>query len=1388
MLLFQILETLKEVGNMKQNETLKRMVTYLERVTDKILMPSFQNITNMFSNGAIFFVDGDSMLLNLMGDVNYDPSNGGQLLHLTYLCERHLQLFSRKGGKFEIIFSNVWNQAWSGKYTLLLARSALMSHLKFNMSCKVHEFDSIWDVNFRKILEKCKCAFFLIDMQMLDTYSRLYPNEDHMLEELIFHVSIFYSLVGLSLACVDMNNVELTVSTLNAFYCPPTVVLPDTKLRKLLQNSIRSIKESCKPSHIARHTVTLPAIPLEGESDVRHVVTITAAAQLLKDSSTRQLHEDWVRAFLLYSSLLEVLPLRFRGCKSIVASTATFTQFVEELHKHMNCILQAILHGSQNVNYNFDTVSDLWHGNLFVFVVKYVAEHGACEEIQLGKQTSTAYNKLLQEVVTLSGKPLTEFPVTIQRIGFNEKSNERKENTSSVKTATSFPSICKVNQLVPTNCRVTFEFCKDVLTDKAESKCDELHVFITRNSNFEENRHWHSRRPMRDQYDCVRDTCVAKPMNKFELKKYERNRSKFAYFMSIYGSSIEGRHFDSKSIVCESGTSLKTKGSKTKKLGEKAQKIIEDNCRKQQAKTEDLDKVLFSTFKDRYRRYKEREAYQAALNDVKVLEGKVKTKLVLQKTLLYKVKILWHLWEDECKEVCTVSERNLHYAKELFLVIRRILKDSESIPLSAKDSKLIGSRLWQMGLERIAQCWNLPLPSNRSTHQSHSIGISWIDFQLVHLGPELERELGSKPDKRVEGFMPDKWQTELFDSVDRHQSVLVVAPTSSGKTYASYYCMEQVLRESNDGIVVYVAPTKALVNQVAATIYARFKNKVMPAGKSVYGVFTRDYRTNALNSQILVTVPECLALLLLSPRRHRWARNLRYVIFDEIHCLAGQAGGFSWECGLLLIRCPFLALSATVEDPESLHKWLQSMQDFKWNQDVENGCENHCDFYKVNLVVYRNRHADLRKHVYCEDGQFHHIHPYAYLDRFVIEEEKGIPQNIALSPQEVHDLYRAMNFVCPQDPQLSKLDLEMFFSTCTSGFISRKMVLDYEMELKKLLEKWAAKDDGGLESVVERLRTVTAPLGNVSERRFIIENFVCFVQKLQEQKMLPAIVFSYNRELVNNFFECATEYYEDIAQKYEDNKESKSVGRKKSGKDVGLEEGNARNEKKAGNIEEGDFRVSRGVPGRNKYEASLNLLHTASSESGVIRGVGHADEKIVEYIEHRLVRYHKQGSLFPRGLRLGIGIHYGGMNSTERSAVEMLFRMKMLNLVFATGTLALGIHMPCKTVAIVGDSPFLNPLEFQQMSGRAGRRGFDIEGNVVFMGLNERKMCRLLLGKLPNMHGNFPLNVTMVLRLLLMVSDITADGSCSEEVTRDALSRYVLGYLHLKLSVLWRLK
>ena len=57
--------------------------------------------------------------------------------------------------------------------------------------------------------------------------------------------------------------------------------------------------------------------------------------------------------------------------------------------------------------------------------------------------------------------------------------------------------------------------------------------------------------------------------------------------------------------------------------------------------------------------------------------------------------------------------------------------------------------------------------------------------------------------------------------------------------------------------------------------------------KVVAGVFTRDFRSHVLDSRMLVTVPACLEILLLSPSRpnREWASQIQYVIFDEIHCL-----------------------------------------------------------------------------------------------------------------------------------------------------------------------------------------------------------------------------------------------------------------------------------------------------------------------------------------------------------------------------------------------------------------------------------------------------------------------------------------------------------------------
>ena len=89
-------------------------------------------------------------------------------------------------------------------------------------------------------------------------------------------------------------------------------------------------------------------------------------------------------------------------------------------------------------------------------------------------------------------------------------------------------------------------------------------------------------------------------------------------------------------------------------------------------------------------------------------------------------------------------------------------------------------------------------------------------------------------------------------------------------------------------------------------------------------------------------------------------------------------------------------------------------------------------------------------------------------------------------------------------------------------------------------------------------------------------------------------------------------------------------------------------------------------------------------------------------------------------LERGIAAHHAGLLPSFKGAVEDLFQRGLIKAVFATETLALGINMPARTVVLEklikynGEAHVpITPGEYTQLTGRAGRRGIDIEGNAV---------------------------------------------------------------------------
>ena len=260
-------------------------------------------------------------------------------------------------------------------------------------------------------------------------------------------------------------------------------------------------------------------------------------------------------------------------------------------------------------------------------------------------------------------------------------------------------------------------------------------------------------------------------------------------------------------------------------------------------------------------------------------------------------------------------------------------------------------------------------------------------FQLQYMGHLLPRPKGIGSDNRVP-FPPDPWQKDLLDIVDGNGSAVVCAPTSAGKTFISYYCMKKVLRESHDNVVVYVCPTRALINQALADVYGRYGQKSYTgnfSGHQVFGCLGGvDFVRTPFKCQVLVTLADTFESILMSPMFQSWAKKIRYVIFDEIHSIEGSANGDAWERLLMMVKCPFVALSATVGKTDELVAWLNRVQHKR--QRLLGAAGAGID-YNVHLVPKQgkiNRWSDIEK--------------YAFLPRKVLDLPLGVKHDHVVGP------------------------------------------------------------------------------------------------------------------------------------------------------------------------------------------------------------------------------------------------------------------------------------------------------------------------------------------------------------------------------------------------------
>ncbi len=183
----------------------------------------------------------------------------------------------------------------------------------------------------------------------------------------------------------------------------------------------------------------------------------------------------------------------------------------------------------------------------------------------------------------------------------------------------------------------------------------------------------------------------------------------------------------------------------------------------------------------------------------------------------------------------------------------------------------------------------------------------------------ISRKAAITPRDAFESSLPfglDDFQLRALDAINAGASVMVAAPTGSGKTVIAEYAIHCAL--ATGGRVFYTAPIKALSNQ-------KFHDLVERLGAENVGLLTGD---NSVNDAARVVVMTTEVLRNMIYARSSALEGLRYVVLDEVHYLQDPYRGPVWE--EVIIHTPpevdLVCLSATVSNAEDIADWITTVR------------------------------------------------------------------------------------------------------------------------------------------------------------------------------------------------------------------------------------------------------------------------------------------------------------------------------------------------------------------------------------------------------------------------------------------------------------------------------
>ncbi|KAF9871134.1 DEAD/DEAH box helicase [Colletotrichum karsti] len=1344
------------------------------------LTPLRVDIVGDFAGKELFAIHGEALLCHCVTRAKVDFTDGFQLLHAVHAVETFLSKLRERGCNFHVLWFDSQEELavprcipekYRHKY--LLTRAVLIEHLRSpetdhettpDGSTEHHNgkdpmsfvFSAIGNDEFADYMEE-NSLHFVMCSQGRDAEDAN-GSIDHLL------VMYLFAKMGYSLSFID--GLDFRSSKVYTQVVTPSNAFTSIQVSESATRHTQDLGCGQIPSALGRQTVPFSDHDFGTEIDARERIALVFCASILKTKPGTDT-ERRVAAFLVHIALLKLGELAQRSCRKPEAEVSNEDHsFLEDFSFVAITLIRRHVGSKAGASIDWH-VYDLVDGRIFFHILQNIDSLKLVFDVR-------SYGKIIEGLVginVLCHLPHDGHPVQLYQ-------PVRRVITTSLQNHANAP-------VLPFSHPVLDPYLEDIKLDTDRKWQNSA----TGSKIFQELTHWHNAKKTVDPKHAI------KPMDPKALRRNQRFMADtIAYSASL--TNAAGKNIEPEIIIAQEpqkngrdkmkSNAAKPQTWKADLARRDAAKVPKHNTKSgkakalaaakniQVAKAESKSQAVVAFFaqqcqdfdkvKPLVQRYLKANKYLLTLSstDREVIGGEA---------LLYICKTLANVIGKPpfgALELNTVALLRAHvlemYKLPLTVETRKQLKHLTSVlelPPPADDA----SRLIERPLPFI------PAIQSAVKHLELPEYDTAGEFQLEHCGPYLERSFDSAPDPRVP-FQPDAWQRKVLDAIDRNKSLFVVAPTSAGKTFISFYAMKKVLQANNDDVLVYVAPTKALVNQIAAEVQARFSKTYPNGGRSVWAIHTRDYRiNNSSGCQVLVTVPHILQIMLLAPSNAKtpssWSRRVKRIIFDEVHCIGQAEDGMIWEQLLLLAPCPIIALSATVGNPLAFKEWLAGTQKAKG--------------FDLEMVVHGARYSDLRKFVYqppkdrkfngldpvvrlplpgldaenSDDSQFVFIHPVGSI---VNKRSKETLKDVSLEPRDCLNLWQTMseyaNDSFPVDHSINP-------KNALKEVIKKSDVLEWEVALKNQLYQWMADPNSPFADLHNHLATTSKPSTGIDNT--VKATFPLLVD-LRSRGALPAIIFNYDRigcetilfEILENL-ETAEENYRQTDSEW--NKKLQSFRKWREGQ-------KSRKQAKSSRVSNGREDDDDGTT----FSKMDQLVDDASQEASPwasfnpeapIERFSFADstkisteelEKLISSLAYANIK-----KPIIEALRRGLGVHHAGMNRKYRQVVEMLFRKGFLTAVIATGTLALGLNMPCKTVVFTGDSVFLTALNYRQASGRAGRRGFDLLGNVVFHGIPHHRVMEIMSSRLPDLRGQFPMSVTLILRLFGLLHG--TDGS-----------------------------